>query len=71
MNVTTERDMAMTLFQDTLRWSLPIFWLGIATAAFFSALVLQIHDALFLMPLGVASLVLAAVTAGLSVLWDR
>ncbi len=26
----------MTLFKDSLRWSLPLFWSGIAFAAFFT-----------------------------------
>jgi hypothetical protein len=61
----------MLFLHDAARWALPIFWLGIATAAFFTAQVLRVEDALFLLPLGTAALVLALLTAGLSVLWRR
>jgi hypothetical protein len=63
----------MTLFKDTLRWSLPLFWSGIACAAFFTVTVVgaPAADAAMLLPLGWAAAVLSAATTLLTIMWGK
>lgn len=63
----------MTLFKDSLRWSLPLFWSGIAFAAFFTFTMVGADaggSAPFaLLPLGWAAAILAVTTALLNTWW--
>ncbi|MBL8789217.1 MAG: hypothetical protein JNM45_01880 [Rhizobiales bacterium] len=63
----------MTLFKDTLRWSLPLFWSGIAFAAFFTTHVMgpDAADTITLLPLGWAAAALSGTTACLNLLWGK
>lgn len=59
--------------KDTLRWSLPLFWSAIAAAGFvtFNVMGAAAGDAAFILPLGWAALLLAAVTAILNLMWSK
>jgi len=66
------KDRPMIFIRESLRWSLPLFWLGIASAAFFTATITgAAHDVIALLPMGWAALVLAITTAGLNLMWSN
>ena len=59
----------MLFIRDIFRWSLPLFWLAVGSAAFVTAHIMRVEEATALLPLGGAALVLSATTAGLSLVW--
>ena len=64
-----KQDKAMLFIGDIFRWSLPLFWLAVGSAAFFTAHIMRVEEAAALLPLGTAAIILSATTAGLSLIW--
>ncbi len=67
----------MLFIRDIFRWSLPLFWLGIACAAFLTFHLLGaridadgfLHEPFALLPIGWATLLLAAVSGFINLIW--